>query len=253
MTPDMPQAHLSHATINALIDDELDTLEAQAAQQHLAACHACALAVIAAAQLKTATARTGKRFVAAPDALARLAGQLQPEVRPARVLAFPAAGWMALAAAIVLFAVLIGWQRQHAANALSAELLDQHLATLSDGAAPEVISSDRHTVKPWFQGKLPFSFNLPEPAALPPDTTLEGADFAFVDGQPAAQLLFTIHKHHASVFLTERVTGGAFGVRSTRAGFNLRSATTAELRLNAVSDVNATELEALLEALVRVQ
>ncbi len=46
--------------------------------------------------------------------------------------------------------------------------LDQHLATLSSGATPQVVSTDRHTVKPWFQGRLPFSFNLPEPERCRP-------------------------------------------------------------------------------------
>ncbi len=46
--------------------------------------------------------------------------------------------------------------------ALVTEATDQHIASLAAAAPPQVISSDRHTVKPWFQGKLPFSFNLPE-------------------------------------------------------------------------------------------
>jgi len=43
-----------------------------------------------------------------------------------------------------------------------AELLDVHIATLASTNPVDVVSSDRHTVKPWFQGKLPFTFNLPE-------------------------------------------------------------------------------------------
>ena len=71
----------------------------------------------------------------------------------------------------------MAWRQMRQADSLSAELLDQHLATLSSGAAPEVISTDRHTVKPWFQGKLPFSFNLPD--KLPADTTLKGGDLTY--------------------------------------------------------------------------
>jgi len=266
MTPDTTQAHLSSAAIGALIDAELSAPELDAAQQHLSTCHACALAVIAAMQLKSATARAGQRFIASPEALVRLTVQLQPQTagvfqhepaphrQPARVLSFRTAGWIALAASIVLFAILFGWQRHREADTLTAELLDQHLASLSDGAAPEVISTDRHTVKPWFQGKLPFSFNLPEPTALPAETTLQGADLAFLDGQPAAQLLFTIHKHHVSVFLTQRSAAPTLvSPQSARNGFSLHEATTQDLRLTAVSDVNPTDLDALLQALVRVQ
>jgi len=136
---------------------------------------------------------------------------------------------------------------------LSAELLDQHLATLSSAATPQVISTDRHTVKPWFQGKLPFSFNLPEPSALPPDTVLKGADFTYVHGQPAALLLFTIHAHEVSVFVTQRAGGSGWEPAGVRSGFAIRSATTKELRIVALSDVNPAELEGLVAVLVKVQ
>jgi anti-sigma factor RsiW len=160
--------------------------------------------------------------------------------------------WGALAACLLIAISLIGWRQTRQANALSAELLDQHLATLSSGATPEVISTDRHTVKPWFQGKLPFSFNLPD--VLPADMTLKGGDFTFLDGQPAALLLFTIHKHEVSVFLTQRA-GGPVAVRlpGVRSGFSIRSATTDDLRIVAVSDVNPADLDLLVAALVQAQ
>src|SRR6202035_5334129 len=116
------------------------------------------------------------------------------------------------------------WRQIHQTNNLSAELLDQHLSTLSSGATPQVISTDRHTVKPWFQGRLPFSFNLPDAQALPPDTTLRGANLTYLRGQPAALLLFTIH-----------------------------SATTPDLQIVAVSDVNPADLDALVAVLAKAQ
>src|SRR6202012_3814639 len=106
----------------------------------------------------------------------------------------------------------------------------QHLATLSSGASPEVISTDRHTVKPWFQGKLPFSFDLPD--ALPAETTLKGGDFTYLHGQPAALLLFTIHKHEVSVFLTQRSGNAVPAVLpAVRSGFTIRHATTQDLSI----------------------
>jgi len=120
-----------------------------------------------------------------------------------------------------------------------------------------VISTDRHTVKPWFQGRLPFSFNLPDAAALPPDTTLKGADLTYLNGQPAALLLFTIHKHEVSIFLTQRSTSPTsptlIALPTTRAGFTLHTATTPDLRIIAVSDVNPSDLDNLLAALVQAQ
>jgi anti-sigma factor RsiW len=261
--------HLGPDKLNAYIDAELPPAEQQGIEQHLATCHACALRVLAATKLKAATARAGHRFAPRPEALTRLTAQLrsqsqqqsQPQPQPesqrkpvARIYSMRPAAWAALAAAILLAVSLLTWRQLHQPNPLAAELLDQHLATLSSAATPQVISTDRHTVKPWFQGRLPFSFNLPDAAALPPDTTLKGADLTYLNNQPAALLLFTIHKHEVSVFLTQRSTGPSFtALPTTRAGFNLHSATTPDLRVVAVSDVNPTELDNLLAVLVQAQ
>ena len=260
--------HLDSEQLTAFVDGELSSSEVHGMQQHLADCHLCALRALFATQLKAATASAGQRFAAPPEALARLTAQLrsqeskldsqEPKLRSqepkstARLYPFRAIAWTALAASLVLVVSLIGWRQTRQANALSAELLDQHLAALSSGASPEVISTDRHTVKPWFQGKLPFSFNLPD--ALPADTTLKGANFTYLNGQPAALLLFTIHKHEVSVFLTQR-SGTAIATTPSgiRSGFNIHYASTRDLRIVAVSDVNPGDLERLLSALVQAQ
>ena len=246
--------HLAPDQLNALIDGELSSRESQAIQRHLADCHPCALRVLSATQLKAATTRAARRYAVPPDALARLTAQLRPQEpkKTARSYSFRSIGWVALAASLVIAVSLIGWRQIRQANALSAELLDQHLATLSSGASPEVISTDRHTVKPWFQGKLPFSFNLPE--VLPADTSLKGADFTYLSGQPAALLLFTIHKHEVSVFLTQRSATAIVTMPShVRSGFNIYYASTHDLGIAAVSDVNPADLKLLLSALVQAQ
>jgi anti-sigma factor RsiW len=255
MTQTTPAAgHLDQNQLSLFIDGELSSSESLTIQQHLADCHPCALRVLSATQLKTATARAAQRFVAPPETLARLTAQL-PSQKPrktARLYSFRPIIWMALAASLVLALSLIGWRQAHQANELSSELLDLHLSTLSSGAAPEVLSTDRHTVKPWFQGKLPFSFNLPD--ALPADMTLKGGDLTYLDGQPAALLLFTIHKHEVSVFLTQR-SGSLLPILlpSIRSGFTMHHATTQDLRIVAVSDVNPADLDLLLSALVQAQ
>jgi len=249
--------HLSPDTLNAFIDGELPAGESQEIQQHLSSCHSCTLCVLSATQLKGATARAGHRFAPPPEALARLTARLRSQPQPkktARIFPIRQIAWAGLAAAILIAASLLGWRQIHQTNTLATELLDQHLAALSSGATPQVISTDRHTVKPWFQGRLPFSFNLIDPTALPPDTVLKGADLAFVNGQPAAMLLYTIHKHQVSIFLTQRAQIPILAtLPETREGFNLRSATTTGLRLVAVSDVNRTDLDLLVAALVRAQ
>jgi anti-sigma factor RsiW len=248
--------HLHPEELSAFIDGELLPEESQAIQQHLGGCHECALGVLSAIQLKAATARAGQRFAPPPDALARLAAQLQPRQskKTDHILRFGPIAWATLAAGLLLAVSIACWQQIHTANSLSAELLDEHLATLSSSASPEVISTDRHTVKPWFQGKLPFSFNLPDGAALPPDSALKGADLAYLNGQPAALLLFTINKHEVSIFLTQRAGGPDLTVLpKTRAGFAIHSATTQDLRIVAVSDVNPADLDRLVSVLVEAQ
>jgi anti-sigma factor RsiW len=261
--------HLRPDTLSAFIDGELAAAEQQRIEQHLATCHACTLRVLSATKLKAATARAGHRFAPSPEALARLTAQLhsqsksqpqsQPEQKPTtRIYSIRPAAWAALAAAILLAVSLLTWRQLHPTDTLAAELaaelLDQHLATLSSSATPQVISTDRHTVKPWFQGRLPFSFNLPDAAALPPDTTLKGADLTYLNNQPAALLLFTIHKHEVSIFLTQRSTNPALTtLPKTRAGFTLHTATTPDLRIIAVSDVNPADLDNLLASLVQAQ
>jgi anti-sigma factor RsiW len=246
--------HLDPEQLGAFIDGELASSEEGQIQRHLAGCHSCTLRIVSATQLKAATGRAAGRFAASPEMLGRLAAQLRPRepIKLARVYAFRASAWIALAACLVLAVALIGWQKGRRGDGVSAELLDQHLAMLSSGGIPEVVSTDRHTVKPWFQGKLPFSFNLPE--VLPPDTTLKGGDLTYLNGQPAALLLFTIHKHEVSVFLTQRSGDPIAGVGSrSRSGFAIHDATTPELRIEGVSDVNPIELDLLISALVEAQ
>jgi anti-sigma factor RsiW len=250
--------HLNPDRLNAFIDGELSPTERHGIEQHLTTCHDCTLRVLSATQLKAATARAGHRFAPPPEALARLTTQLrsqsqlqtkpqtqtspQPQTKMrARIYSMRRAAWAALAAAILLTISLPSWRQLNRTNTLAAELLDQHLATLS-------------SVKPWFQGRLPFSFNLPDAAALPPDTTLKGADLTYLNGQPAALLLFTIHKHEVSIFLTQRSTNSTLStLSSARAGFTIHTATTPDLRIVAVSDVNPADLDNLLAVLVQIQ
>jgi anti-sigma factor RsiW len=247
--------HLNPDTLSAFIDGELPDAEQGAIEQHLAGCHACALRVLSATQLKAATARAGRRFAPSPEALARLTAQLrqQPQAT-ARIHSMRRLTWVGLAAALLLAVSLVGWQQIHQTNSLSAELLDQHLGTLSSGATPQVISTDRHTVKPWFQGRLPFSFNLPDAQALPPDTTLKGANLTYLKGHPAALLLFTIHKHQVSIFVTQRSGGPNLAtLPGVRSGFSIDTASTRDLQIVAVSDVNPADLDALVAVLAKAQ
>jgi anti-sigma factor RsiW len=81
------------------------------------------------------------------------------------------------------------------------------VATIASANPVDVVSTDRHTVKPWFAGKIPFTFNLPD---------LQGSAFTLVGGRvsylrqsPGAELIFKIRQHQVSVFIfQEKDLGG---------------------------------------------
>ena len=249
--------HLDVQTISAFIDAELSPAEHQRIREHLAQCHDCALRVLSATELKRATARAGQRFAPPLGAFGRVTANLRsPQAntkRFTRVSSVRTMAWSAIAAAVLLAVSLQGWHRFRQDDMFAAQLVDQHLATLSSGAIPQVISSDKHTVKPWFQGRLPFSFNLPEAAALPPNTILKGADLTYFNDQPAALLLFEVGKHQVSALIMQKTANSAFVRPLSRAGFSIHSATTSDLHIIAVSDVNPAELDRLLKVLVQAQ
>jgi anti-sigma factor RsiW len=143
-------------------------------------------------------------------------------------------------------------RRAESSAALITEAFDQHIAALAAGPVPQVISTDRHTVKPWFQGKLPFSFNLPE--NLPANTTLDGANLSYLGSQPVAQLLYSIGKHRVSVFVRERSASiTAHPLQVDRSGFHVEGFATDDLEVIAISDVDPVRLRELVAAIRMAQ
>jgi len=69
-----------------------------------------------------------------------------------------------------------------------SEIADLHVSTLASSSPVDVISTDRHTVKPWFQGKIPFAFNLPE--LQNSEFTLIGGRMTYLDQTPGAHLIY---------------------------------------------------------------
>lgn len=254
--------HLSPSVVSALADGELSPADLAAAKAHVDACLACASAAVDAWLLKSAVAAAGRRSTPSPafhDRMERLAAgssvPLSAGPAPVRFPRWPVlSGWVAAA----LLLVLTGWgllaMRAHSRDAspLVAEACDLHIAMLAGAQPPQVISSDRHTVKPWFQGKLPFAFNLP--AALPDDTHLDGANLAYLGSHPVAQLLFSIGRHRVSVFVAQKSSAGGIPDRPiARSGFQVAAFATDDLDVLAVSDVDPARLADLMSRLRAAQ
>jgi anti-sigma factor RsiW len=91
------------------------------------------------------------------------------------------------------------WLQHLRSEQVLSELADLHVSTLASANPVDVVSSDRHTVKPWFQGKLPFTFNLPDVQTSP--FKLIGGRLTYFQQSPGAQLLYEMGKHQISVFI----------------------------------------------------
>jgi anti-sigma factor RsiW len=247
--------HLDASFLNALVSGELSEQKRAEARKHLAECPSCTAGALSSALLKLATAKAGARYVPSPQFAEKVARQSRglqvvPNISPmGSMVAWATAAVLAIAALTSLTMMQRARKNEVAAVATAAvanEILDQHVAALSPDSPLGVISTDRHTVKPWFQGRVPFSFNLPE--ALPAGTSLEGADMTYLHGKPTAQLIYRIGKHRASLFVTLREgTSEPSASSNDRAGFHLRTFSAGPLQVQAISDVNPAELDALLK------
>ena len=151
--------------IGLYVDGELEPAADQAFTGHLQSCAECSAAVLEQQELKKAVRVAAKRFSAPPELYSSVRRQISPK-KSAR----PWLRWSAIAASTVLLAVVsFAWlSRSSASGATVDQLIDQHITMLASVNPIDVISSDKHTVKPWFQGKLPFTFNPPELAADSP-------------------------------------------------------------------------------------
>jgi anti-sigma factor RsiW len=266
--------HLSPVVLNALADGELSADQLAIAKEHLDDCSSCTSNALAHALLKTATTKSGQRYPVPQDfqeRMKRLASQHPsqaetpvlpsnrvPSSPPTGRLAF--AGWAAAAIVLVLLGSWIFLDhhalRKNVAStenaALVTEVCDLHIATLAANLPPQVVSSDRHTVKPWFQGKLPFSFNLPE--NLPDDTKLDGANLTYLHNRPVAQLLYSIGRHHVSVFIQEKAgVSESNNLPTEHSGFQISAFSTQDLEGIAVSDVDPARLSGLVGLIQRAQ
>ena len=187
--------------IGLYVDGELEPAAEQAFTGHLKSCADCSSAVLEQQALKKAVRVAAKRFSAPPELYASVHRQMAPQMAPKRsaglwlkVSAFAAS---AALLAVVAFALL---SRPSSSNATVAQLIDQHITMLASANPIDVISSDKHTVKPWFQGKLPFTFNPPELAKDSP-FTLIGGKLVYAQNSPGAELVYQVRQHKISVFI----------------------------------------------------
>jgi anti-sigma factor RsiW len=217
--------------LDACVDGELPQDETRALNEHLRGCAACAAEVLRLTQLKLAVRNAGQRFTPDPAFRARIQAAIQ---KPSRGPTLSRWNWRWLpvlatvAALAIVAAVVLSLRRDSRSDAqMISELVDQHVATLASANPVDVVSTDRHTVKPWFAGKIPFSFNLPELQDSP--FTLAGGKISYLGQSPGAELIFNVRQHRISVFIFQD-RGAADLLQNSRLTKALRSTLAFEVR-----------------------
>jgi anti-sigma factor RsiW len=237
--------------LDPYLDSELPERELAEVESHLHTCTSCAADALGRLQLKRMMQAAAARYSPTPEFRLRIEQSIRAKSR----WSF---GWIAqLAAATAVLLAIVGaaalWMRHSAREQALTELADLHVTTLASTNPVDVISTDRHTVKPWFAGKLPFTFNLPELAGSP--FTLVGGRMVYFEHNPGAELLFALRKHHLSVFIFQEnagvISGNASPTTARRLAFNMETWTESGLRYVVISDASASEVHQLSELLRR--
>lgn len=244
MTCDVWRGKLEPYVDSELAENEIAELEA-----HLRLCSSCAADALGRLQMKRMTQAAGARYTPTPQFRLRIEQSLVARRRSRWSL-----GWLPklslAAAALILVVAFAGlWVRRSESERAFTELADLHVATLASANPVDVVSSDRHTVKPWFQGKLPFTFNLPELQNSP--FKLLGGRLTYFEHSPGAQLLFETGKHRLSVFILQdqpgfRLSGGG-GARTL--AFTVETWSEGGLRYVVIGDASPGDVHQLSELL----
>lgn len=192
--------------LHGYLDGELDALSAANFEKHLETCPDCKQ-TLAAEEALHQSLQKANLYERAPESLRRnLLGK--SESRSA-VKSFPAPRvfawrWLA-AAAVFLLAVLVGWQQLQkprgltAAQVMAASLVDAHLRSLQPGHLTDVESTDQHTVKPWFDGRIDFAPPVHDFAN--DGFSLLGGRLDVAGGRTVAALVYARRKHIINVFV----------------------------------------------------
>jgi len=241
--------------LSPFLDDELDAVASREVSSHLASCASCAAALDRQRKLGESL-RRDLEYHRAPDLLrarvmrdVRAAGREGARSRPAA----PSWHWLSAAAAVI--AVVGGtWMvaimpRDGGNDAIAREAVSGHIRSMMANHLTDVASTDQHTVKPWFSGKLDFS---------PPVTDFAGADYPLVGGRldylqghSVAALVYMHRKHIINVFVWPMASAREeLAPALTQRGFHVIHGTHAGMAYWVVSDLNAEELATFSRMLV---
>jgi anti-sigma factor RsiW len=250
--------------LHAYSDGELDLVRSLEIEEHLKTCAACAQESREQQTLRKGI-RAANLYHRAPEALrARIIAAVEPargreQSRktpvPFRMARRPVFEWFAVAAAI-LIALVLGFRIIPAAlnaregDLVAEELVASHIRSLQPGHLMDVVSTDQHTVKPWFDGKLDFSPPVRDLAEQ--GYPLIGGRLDYADGRDVAALVYQLRKHYINVFVwPDDGKQAKLPEFSAKQGYNMVCRTSGGMRLCAVTDANADDLRQFMQLLLR--
>jgi anti-sigma factor RsiW len=245
--------------VHALIDGELDAGHAREVETHVAGCPRCAAQLRDYRVMRQALAAPELRYQAPAALRARIEGAL-PSRRPVVVssrrsllkgLAMGSVMSTALAASLVVFVM-----SREEDQRIMGDVVSAHLRSLQGDHLIDVQSTDQHTVKPWFNGRLDVAPPVVDLTAQ--GFTLIGGRLDYIDGRPVAAIVYKRRAHVINLFV-QQIPAQVSGPERRAAieqlqGFNVWRWSRADLGFWAVSDINAEELQEFgekLEAEVR--
>jgi len=232
--------------LHALIDGELDAGHAREVEAHIATCPNCAAELAAYREMSKAMAGADLRYTA-PPALRRRIEAALPQAQ-AQIQAVPSrravlrgfamgSAVSAIAATGLVAIVLRGDDEQR----ITSEIVSAHLRSLQAGHLTDVLSTDQHTVKPWFNGKLDVAPPVIDLTAQ--GFSLIGGRLDYVDGRPIGAIVYRRRLHVINLFVAQTASTERRAAKTeTFQGFNIRSWSEGGLNYWAVSDLAADEL-----------
>jgi len=242
--------------LHALLDNELDAGHARDVEAHVATCAACAeklkafrtmREVMAAADLKPAApASLRSRIEAALPAPSAQIIAPRRFFQPSRRTFFGGfAVGSALSAAVAASLVLTVF-RNDQNQQVADEVVSAHIRSLQAGHLIDVETSDQHTVKPWFNGRVDVAPPVIDLTAQ--GFTLLGGRLDYIDGEPVASVVYQRRKHVINLFVAQRLgTKHAGAISETIQGYNVRQWSEAGLDFWAVSDLAGDELDEFVQ------
>ncbi len=235
--------------LHALLDGELDAGHARDVEAHVAQCSGCAEKLRAFRAMRGAMATANLKEAAPENLRSRIEATLpspEPRVTSALKIARPSrrmffggfAAGAALSAAASLFLTVI---RNDQEQTIAGEVVSAHIRSLQAGHLMDVETSDQHTVKPWFDGKVDVAPPVIDLTAE--GFTLLGGRLDYIDGEPVASVVYRRRKHIINLFVAQRLGAEhAFVTARTVQGYNVRHWSDQGLSFWAVSDLDGEEL-----------